>query len=54
MPASLVLCLALIGISFALAGAAAAACCIIAGRRLRATLDLWPYVAVVYGTCFVG
>ena len=25
----------------------------VAGRRLRETLDLWPYVALVYGTCFV-
>ena len=23
------------------------------GRRLRATLDIWPYVALVYGSCFV-
>src|SRR5205823_3592868 len=23
------------------------------GRRLRATLDLWPYVSLVYGSCFV-
>lgn len=42
MPASLVLVLALIGISFA--GPLV---------RLRAKLDLWPYVALVYGTCFV-
>jgi drug/metabolite transporter (DMT)-like permease len=25
----------------------------VAGRKLRATLDIWPYVALVYGTCFV-
>ena len=23
------------------------------GRRLRATLDIWPYVALVYGSCLV-
>ncbi len=37
----------------ALAGAATAACYVVAGRRLRSVLDLWPYVALVYGTCFV-
>jgi drug/metabolite transporter (DMT)-like permease len=44
---------ALLGDLLALAGAAAAACYVVAGRRLRATLDLWPYVALVYGSCFV-
>jgi drug/metabolite transporter (DMT)-like permease len=44
---------ALFGDGLALAGAAAAACYFVAGRKLRSTLDLWPYVAVVYGTCFV-
>jgi len=44
---------ALFGDLLALAGAAAAACYFVAGRKLRTILDLWPYVAVVYGTCFV-
>ena len=44
---------ALFGDMLALAGAAAAACYFVAGRKLRATLDIWPYVALVYGTCFV-
>jgi drug/metabolite transporter (DMT)-like permease len=44
---------ALLGDVLALAGAATAACYVVAGRRLRATLDLWPYVALVYGSCFV-
>ena len=43
----------LLGDLLALVGAATAACYVVAGRRLRATLDIWPYVAVVYGTCFV-
>jgi drug/metabolite transporter (DMT)-like permease len=44
---------ALLGDVLALAGAATAACYVVAGRRLRATLDLWPYVAIVYGSCFI-
>lgn len=44
---------ALLGDVLALAGAAAAACYLVAGRRLRATLDLWPYVGIVYGSAFV-
>jgi len=44
---------ALFGDVLALAGAATAACYFVAGRKLRSTLDIWPYVAVVYGTCFV-
>lgn len=44
---------ALLGDLLALVGAATASVYFIAGRRLRATLDLWPYVAVVYGTAFV-
>lgn len=44
---------ALFGDALALAGAATAACYFVAGRKLRSTLDLWSYVAVVYGTCFV-
>lgn len=44
---------ALLGDVLALIGAATAACYFIAGRKLRSTLDIWAYVAVVYGTCFV-
>ncbi|MEP6493786.1 MAG: DMT family transporter [bacterium] len=44
---------AILGDGLALAGAATAACYFVVGRRLRATLDIWPYVGVVYGTCFV-
>ncbi len=44
---------ALLGDVLALIGAATAACYFVAGRKLRSTLDIWPYVAVVYGTCFV-
>jgi drug/metabolite transporter (DMT)-like permease len=43
---------ALLGDVLALIGAATAACYFVAGRKLRSTLDIWPYVAVVYGTCF--
>ncbi|MDE3172677.1 MAG: DMT family transporter [Gemmatimonadota bacterium] len=44
---------ALLGDGLAFAGAIAGAVYFVAGRKLRATLDLWPYVAVVYGACFV-
>ena len=44
---------ALTGDLLALAGAATAACYVIAGRRLRVVLDIWPYVSIVYGVCFV-
>jgi len=44
---------ALLGDGLALIGAVTAACYVIAGRRLRSVLDLWPYVALVYGTCFI-
>jgi drug/metabolite transporter (DMT)-like permease len=44
---------ALLGDALALAGAATAAFYFVAGRRLRGTLDIWPYVALVYGSCFV-
>lgn len=44
---------ALLGDILAVVGAMTGACYFVAGRRLRARLDLWPYVAVVYGTCFV-
>jgi drug/metabolite transporter (DMT)-like permease len=43
----------LLGDTLALIGAATAACYVVVGRRLRTTLDIWPYVAMVYGTCFV-
>jgi drug/metabolite transporter (DMT)-like permease len=39
------------GNALALAGAAAAALYYLAGRRLRAKLDLVPYVTLVYGAC---
>ena len=44
---------ALLGDGLALFGGIAAAIDYVAGRRLRGTLDLWPYVALVYGVCFV-
>ncbi|MEJ7810345.1 MAG: DMT family transporter [Gemmatimonadaceae bacterium] len=44
---------ALLGDVLALAGAVTAAVYYLAGRKLRQTLDLWPYVALVYGACFV-
>jgi len=44
---------ALLGDLLALVGAITGACYFVAGRRLRSSLDLWPYVGVVYGTCLV-
>lgn len=44
---------ALLGDALALAGGVAAALYYLAGRRLRQVLDLWPYVGLVYGACFV-
>jgi drug/metabolite transporter (DMT)-like permease len=44
---------ALLGDGLASVGGIAAAIYYVAGRRLRATLDLWPYVALVYSVCFV-
>ena len=44
---------ALLGDALALIGAATAAGYYLAGRRLRATIDLWPYVGLVYGACLV-
>jgi drug/metabolite transporter (DMT)-like permease len=44
---------ALLGDGLALFGGIAAAIYYVAGRRLRGTLDLWSYVALVYGVCFV-
>ncbi len=45
---------ALLGDLLAAVGAVTAALYFVAGRRLRATLDLWPYVGLVYGACFLG
>jgi drug/metabolite transporter (DMT)-like permease len=44
---------ALLGDLLALVGAVTAALYFLVGRRLRAKLDLWPYVALVYGACFL-
>jgi drug/metabolite transporter (DMT)-like permease len=44
----------LVGDLLALIGAVTAAIYFVTGRRLRAKLDLWPYVGVVYGACFVA
>lgn len=44
---------AVLGDVLALGGGVAAALYYLVGRRLRKTLDLWPYVALVYGACFV-
>ncbi len=44
---------ALLGDLLALSGGVTAALYYLAGRRLRRTLDLWPYVALVYGACFI-
>jgi len=44
---------AFLGDGLALFGGIAAAIYYVAGRRLRTTLDLWPYVALVYSVCFV-
>jgi drug/metabolite transporter (DMT)-like permease len=44
---------AMLGDGLALLGALTAAIYFVSGRRLRSTLDLWPYVALVYGACFV-
>ena len=43
---------AVVGDALALGGGVAAALYYLVGRRLRQTLDLWPYVALVYGACF--
>jgi drug/metabolite transporter (DMT)-like permease len=44
---------AAIGDLLALAGAITAAGYYTIGRRLRVTLDLWAYAALVYGTCLI-
>lgn len=43
---------ALLGDLLALVGAVTVGVYYVAGRKLRQTLDLWPYVALVYGACF--
>lgn len=42
-----------LGNALALLGAVTAALYYLVGRRLRRTLDLWPYTTLVYGVCFV-
>ena len=44
---------ALGGDLLAVFGAVTAACYVVVGRRLRPSLDIWPYVGLVYGACFV-
>jgi drug/metabolite transporter (DMT)-like permease len=43
----------LLGNLLALLGALTVAFYYLSARRLRAKLDVWPYVTLVYGTCFV-
>ncbi len=43
----------LMGDALALLGALTVSFYYLSARRLRARLDVWPYVALVYGTCFV-
>jgi drug/metabolite transporter (DMT)-like permease len=43
----------LLGDLLAFCGAITAAIYFVIGRRLRSTLDLWPYVSLVYGSCLV-
>jgi drug/metabolite transporter (DMT)-like permease len=43
----------LLGDLLAFIGAITAAIYFVIGRRLRGTLDLWPYVSLVYGSCLV-
>ena len=44
---------ALLGDALAVVGAITVALYYTSGRRLRQTLDLWPYVGLVYGACLV-
>jgi drug/metabolite transporter (DMT)-like permease len=44
---------AVLGDLLALGAGVAAALYYLAGRRLRQVLDVWPYVALVYGACFL-
>ena len=43
-----------LGDMLALVGAITAAIYFVSGRRLRSALDLWAYVGIVYGACFVA
>lgn len=45
---------ALLGDALALVGGIAAAAYFLTGRRIRQRLDLWPYVSLVYGACFLS
>jgi drug/metabolite transporter (DMT)-like permease len=45
---------AALGDGLALVAALSAACYFSAGRRLRARLDIWPYVTLVYSVCFLS
>jgi drug/metabolite transporter (DMT)-like permease len=45
---------AAMGDALAVVGAITAACYYVVGRRLRTTLDLWAYVALVYGACLIA
>ena len=42
-----------LGDMLALLGALTAAIYFVSGRRLRSALDLWAYVGIVYGACFI-
>ena len=44
---------AFIGDLLAFGGGVAGAFYYLTGRRVRRRLDLWPYVAIVYGVCFL-
>jgi drug/metabolite transporter (DMT)-like permease len=44
----------MLGNLLAVAGAVTAAIYYVIGRGLRKTIDLWAYVAVVYGACFIA
>ena len=44
----------LLGDALALVGALTAAGYYIVGRSLRGRIDLWPYVGLVYGACFIA
>jgi drug/metabolite transporter (DMT)-like permease len=45
---------AVIGDLLAVVGAITVSVYLLAGRRVRQKLDLWPYVGLVYGVCFVA
>lgn len=45
---------ALVGDLLAVVGAITVSVYLLAGRRVRQKLDLWPYVGLVYGVCFVA